>query len=203
MKYPKLTPEFYLRTDVVQISRELIGKVLVTDIGGVRCAGKIVETEAYRARDDKACHAYNGKRTPRNEVMYRLGGTAYVYICYGIHPLFNVVTNVLGVADAVLIRALEPLEGIQSMIQRRKIQKPERRIAGGPGCLTRAMGITIAHNGSILSGDTIWIEDRKIHISEGQIIAGSRVGIAPAGKEAVSRPWRFREKGNTWVSPAK
>jgi DNA-3-methyladenine glycosylase len=130
--FPKIPLEFYQGVDVVAIARELLGKVLVTNIDGAITSGMIVETEAYHGLKDKACHAYNGRRTARTEVMYQSGGLAYVYLCYGIHSLFNIVTNVKDRADAVLIRAIEPLEGLEVMMERRKQAKLQPTLTAGP-----------------------------------------------------------------------
>lgn len=197
----KLPRDFYTRADVTLISQELLGKYLFTNIGGHLTAGMIVETEAYCGRGDKACHA-NNKRTPRTEVMYGDGGHAYVYLCYGIHHLFNIVTNVEGTADAVLIRAVEPVEGMDWMLSRRNMAQPKTTLTAGPGSLSAALGITTKHYGQDLLGDTIWVEDRGIDVAQQDIIASPRVGVAYAGEDAL-RPWRYRIKGNKWTSPAK
>lgn len=195
----KLDRDFYLRDDVVQISRELLGKVLCTRLGGELTSGMITETEAYRGRNDKACHANDGRRTDRTEVMYHRGGTAYVYLCYGIHHLFNVVTNREDTADAVLVRAVRPLEGVQLMRQRRDREAVEPGLTAGPGRLTQALGITTGHYGTDLRGDTIWIEDRGLDKASGEIASGPRIGVDYAGDHA-ERPWRFWLRENPWVS---
>lgn len=196
----KIQPAFYQRPDVVQISRELLGKVLCTKFPGQPLtSGIITETEAYCGRNDKASHANNGLRTARTEIMYQPGGLAYVYLCYGIHHLFNVVTNVEGQADAVLIRAIEPLNGIDTILKRRKVQKLSPKISAGPGRLTKALDITTAHTGVNLKGDVIWIEDRNIAFPKEQIGASPRIGVDYAGEHA-KRPWRFFVKENKWVS---
>jgi len=198
----KLPLEFYTRPDVVQIAQELLGKVLVTQVEGQLTEGIIVETEAYSGRNDKACHANDGLRTARTEIMYGQGGVSYVYLCYGIHHLFNIVTNVEGLADAVLIRAVEPLTGMDLMLQRRKMAEPAYRLTAGPGSMSKALGITTTHYGLSLSGDTIWLEDRGIEIVESNIVTGIRVGVDYAGEHAKYH-WRFSIKGNKWVSKAK
>lgn len=195
----KLERDFYLRDDVVRISRELLGKVLCTRFGGELTSGVITETEAYRGRGDKACHANDGRRTERTEVMYHRGGTAYVYLCYGIHHLFNVVTNREDTADAVLVRAVRPLEGAEIMIRRRERVEMEPELTAGPGRLTQALGITTGHYGSDLLGDTIWIEDRGLDEASGKIASGPRIGVDYAGDHA-ERPWRFWLKESPWVS---
>jgi DNA-3-methyladenine glycosylase len=195
-----IIPEsFYIREDVVRIAKDLLGKVLVSEIGGVRTAGMIVETEAYAGVTDRASHAYGGRRTPRTEVMYRAGGVAYVYLCYGIHHLVNVVTNTKDVPHAVLIRGLEPLEGVNDMLRRRNRQAAGPRLTAGPGALSQAMGIRTEHTGCSLQGPEIFIEDRQIEIHLEQIIEATRVGVAYAGADAL-RPYRFYFRGNPFVS---
>lgn len=195
----KLPPSFYTRPDVVQISRELLGKYLFTYINGVRTGGKIVETEAYSGQNDRACHSHLGRRTARTEIMYHSGGLAYVYLTYGMHHLFNIVTNEEGKADAVLIRAIEPLEGIEEMKLRRGLPQLEKRLTAGPGVLSQALGISREHYGSPLNGEPIWVEDRKEALREEEIVARPRVGIAYAGEDALL-PWRFSIRNNPWVS---
>lgn len=195
----KIPLSFYQRDDVVQISRELLGKYLFTRIDGVVTGGIIVETEAYNGRTDRACHAFGGRRTKRTEVIYHSGGLAYVYLTYGIHHLFNIVTNVEGKADAVLIRAIEPVEGVDVMLDRRGIVKLEKRLTAGPGVLSQALGIDRDHYGVPLNGNTIWLEDRQVPLSEQQVEARPRVGIAYAEEDALL-PWRFSIKNNLWVS---
>ena len=193
--YEKLPQSFYEREDVVQIARDLLGMLLVTNIQDKLVAGRIVETEAYCGRGDKACHA-NNKRTPRTEVMYQRGGVAYVYLCYGIHHLMNVVTNKEGLADAVLIRGLEPVHGIAHMMERRKYTNS--KLSAGPGTLTQAMGITTSMNGADLLGDHIWISSPSEMIPF-DTITSTRIGVDYAGDDALL-PWRFYVEGNKFVS---
>lgn len=195
----KLPRSFYTRDDVVTISKELLGKVLVTNLEGFYTSGIITETEAYQGPEDKASHAFGGRRTPRTEIMYAQGGTAYVYLCYGIHHLFNVVTNKRDVPHAVLIRAIEPLEGIEEMMERRNRYKADRILTAGPGSMSRALGITTKFTGVSLLGNVIWIEDRGNGISPTEIVAGKRIGVDYAGDHAEWH-WRFTIKGNKWVS---
>ena len=197
----KLSKDFYTREDVTVVARELLGKVLCTKIDGVLTSGVIVETEAYSQRE-RACHAFGGKRTARTEIFYNDGGLSYVYLCYGIHYLFNVITNTADVADAVLIRALEPLDGIDTVLERRGMHKMEHRIAAGPGSVSRAMGIDKSHNGLDMTHREIWIEDRGISYKKTQIIASPRVGVDYAGEDA-KLPWRYRLKDSPWTSRAK
>ena len=184
----RLPRSFYQRDDVVAIARELLGKVLITRFDGRTTAGIICETEAYAGPHDRASHAYAGKRTPRNEVMYAKGGTAYVYLCYGLHHLFNVVTNSNGTPHAVLIRAIHPTVGIELMLERRGADA--RLSTGGPGTLTQALGIRTSHNGTDLLSDTIYIEDRSIIVPRKAIITGPRIGVQYAGEDALL-PYRF------------
>ncbi len=179
------------------IARELLGKCLFTRKQGKTTGGIIVETEAYSSKE-KGCHAYRNRMTKRNEVMFREGGHAYVYLCYGIHNLFNVVTNVEGDADAVLIRALEPVEGIPLMMKRVSAQS-EVRITSGPGKLTKALAIDRKLNGELLWSKQLWVEDSGNRIHPPDILASPRIGIDYAGKDALL-PWRFTVKGNTWLS---
>ena len=194
MKGRKLKSEFYLRPDVLQITEELMGKFLVTNFDGVKTSGMIVEAEAYNGPIDKASHAYNNRRTKRNEVMYAEGGVAYVYLCYGIHHLFNVVTNNKGITHAILIRAIIPTDGIDTILYRRK-QKLNKKTADGPGTLSTALGIKTEHSGLPLTGNKIWIEDRGIKFSKKDVITSPRIGVDYAGEDA-KLPYRFRLKEN-------
>jgi DNA-3-methyladenine glycosylase len=194
----KLNEDFYQRDDVVKIARELLGKVLFTRIAGVTTAGIIVETEAYSWRE-RGCHAYGARKTPRNAVMFQKGGFAYVYLCYGIHHLFNVVTNREDTPEAVLVRALEPLKGMDEMKLRRSVLKNELHLTSGPGKLTKALGIGRSFNGKYLLDNEIWIEDSGMKVARKKIVASERVGIDYAGDDA-RLPWRFSIDGNSWVS---
>ena len=198
----KLNEDFYQRDDVVTISRELLGKYLYSKINGVITAGMIVETEAYSGKNDRACHAHANRRTKRTEIMYAPGGVAYVYLCYGIHYLFNIITNVKDKADAVLIRAIEPKAGIEKMLVRRKMSSALPKLTAGPGVVSQALGIQQIHYGEPLTGNTLWLEDKNIHLKKNEIESGPRVGIAYAEEDALL-PWRFSIKGNPWVSKAK
>ncbi|WP_245705977.1 DNA-3-methyladenine glycosylase [Catalinimonas alkaloidigena] len=197
--FQKLPLAFYRRDDVVQIARELLGKYLVSLIDGQYTAGMITETEAYRGASDRACHAFGPRRTPRTELMFGPGGTAYVYLCYGLHHLFNVVTNERDQADAVLIRALEPAEGVEVMQQRRKQKKVTPKLTAGPGNVSSALGIRKQHYGNDLTGTELWIEDRGIVIPEADLVDTPRIGVDYAGDDA-RLPWRFTIRGNRWVS---
>lgn len=189
---------WYLNDNVEEVAQQLLGKILCTKFDGVITRGKIVETEAYSGDNDKACHANNQKMTKRNQIMFGKGGHAYVYLCYGIHHLFNVVTNKEGNADAVLIRAVEPLEGVEMMMGRRKMNKIEKRLTAGPGTLSQALGIQISHYGIALNSNVIWIE-RGVKVSENNIVSTTRIGVDYAEEDAL-KPWRFYIKENRWVS---
>lgn len=182
--------KFYQRDDVLEISQDLLGKVLMTHIDGILTGGIITETKAYRGPEDRASHAYGGRRTKRNEVMYHGGGRAYVYRIYGIHAMFNIVTNNIGIPHAILIRAIKPLVGIEHMLKRREKTKVTVSLTGGPGTLTQALGIDTKHNGLPLTGPVIWLEDHNIKIDNEKILKGPRVGIDYAGDDA-HLPWRF------------
>ncbi len=198
-KLKKLNLDFYLGKDVVDIAKALLGKVLVTNIGGLQASARIVETEAYVAITDKASHSYNGRRTSRNEHMYAKGGISYVYICYGIHHLFNVVTNETNTPDAVLIRGAEPLAGIETMLARTGKTKPDYTLTKGPGNMSKALGISKIYSGVNLRGNEIFLADDGFVLLESAIGASKRIGIDGAGKDALL-PYRFYIKGNKYVS---
>lgn len=193
-----LSSSFYTNPDVVQVARDLIGCTLFTNINSKITGGIIVETEAYNGRTDKACHAYPNKKTPRTEIMYSNGGVAYVYFVYGMHYLFNVVTNHSGFADAVLIRAIEPLVGVNEMQNRRNITLTSKLLTGGPARLSQAMGIDKSLNGASLNENNVWIEEREKSFSP-DIGISKRIGIGYAGEDA-DLPWRFSIIGNKFVS---
>lgn len=196
----KLPPGFYNRKDVVNIAKELLGKVVVTNISGKVTSGRIVETEAYVAHIDRASHAFAGKRTARNEHMYSIGGTAYVYICYGIHQMLNVVTNKKDIPDAILIRAIEPIKGIDVMLKRAGKTVPDHTLTKGPGNVGRVLGISKVHSGTNLLGDEIYIyEDEASNIPENVIGISKRIGIESAAADALL-PYRFYVRGNKFVS---
>jgi DNA-3-methyladenine glycosylase len=190
MKRKKLPESFYRDKDVVKLAKQLLGKVLCTFIDKQYTSGIITETEAYEGIIDKASHAYNNRRTARTEVMFGKGGNSYVYLCYGIHHLFNVVTNEEDHPHAVLVRAIEPLEGLDIILKRRKKPKLTKDLTVGPGKVSEALGIHTKHTGLPLTGDAIWIEDHGIVVKENEIIAGPRVGVDYAGDHALW-PYRF------------
>ena len=198
----KIHKEFYLDENVERIAQNLLGKFLVTKFNGQLTSGKIVETEAYAGVTDKASHAYGGRRTKRTEIMYWPAGTVYVYFIYGIYSLFNIVTNKKDIPHAILIRAIEPVDGIETMLRRRKIDRPKYNLSSGPGLLTQALAISTKHTGQSILDGPIWIEDRGINLTANEIIARPRVGVAYAEEDALLLR-RFSIKDNPWASKAK
>lgn len=196
---PKLPFSFYQNDDVNALALQLLGKRLFTRINGAVTGGIIVETEAYKGVEDKASHAYGGRFTDRTKVMYENGGLSYVYLCYGIHHLFNVVTGPEATPHAVLIRGLEPLTGLELMMERRGMSVLKPNITAGPGALAKALGIDRLLNAKDLTGEEIWIEDALPEWSISEAVAGPRVGVDYAGDHALL-PWRYYVKGNKYVS---
>ena len=194
----KLTDTFYQRPNVIKVARELLGKVLFTNVNGIITGGIIVETEAYSWKE-RGCHAYNSMKTKRNAVMFEKGGYAYVYLCYGMHHLFNIVTNHEAVPEAVLIRALEPLHGVEEMFLRRGKLLNNFHLTSGPGKLTKALGIDRKLNGKYLTDDEVWVEDGGYRFTNRDIEASPRIGIDYAGEDALL-PWRFTIRGSKWLS---
>lgn len=196
----RLKANFYRREDTVQIAKELLGKLLVTNFNGIRTSGRITETEAYKAPEDKACHAYLNKNTKRTKTMFLAGGVAYIYLCYGIHHLFNVVTGPEGSAHAVLIRAVEPVEGLTIIQKRRGGMAVKPQLTAGPGVMSKALALHKHYDALSLHEDNslFWIENAK-SLAPNQIIASPRIGIDYA-EECVDWPWRFHINGNRWVS---
>ncbi len=194
----KLPREFYTRPNVLRIARELLGKLLVVPArDGTRVSGIIVETEAYRGPQDRASHAYGGRRTNRTETMYAIGGTAYVYFVYGMYNQFNVVTNVEDVPHAALIRAVEPLEGLE-LARKRRHDQPDHNLTNGPGKLCIALGIDRRLDRADLTGNRVWIEEGE-PVARSKVASGPRVGIDYA-EGWVDKPWRFCVKDNPFVS---
>jgi len=198
----KLEAGFYNRSDVVQIARELIGKIIVTRFNGMLTTGRIVETEAYAGVIDKASHAYGGRRTKRTEVMFGAGGNAYVYLCYGIHHLFNVVTNRENIPHAILVRAVEPLEGVDIMLQRTGKKRIDYTLTKGPGNVSKALGILTDHTGHSLLSDELFITYDGYTPPDNLIAASPRIGVDYAGEDA-QLPYRFTLHGNPYVSGKK
>jgi len=193
---------FYGRTDVVKIARELLGKILVTNFDGQFTAGRIVETEAYNGAVDKASHAFGGRRTARTEVMFGQPGTAYVYLCYGIHHLFNVVTNNEGIPHAVLVRAIEPLHGIDIMLERTRKQILDNTLTRGPGNVSKALGIFTTHTGLDLLESELRIVEDQFKVKKSAVGITTRIGVDYAGPDALL-PYRFIVKDNPYVSGKK
>lgn len=195
----KIERAYYSNPDVLFLAKDLLGKVLVTRINGALTSGIITETEAYAGVTDKASHAYGSRRTGRTGVMYEQGGISYVYLCYGIHYLFNVVTSVKDEPHAVLIRAVEPLAGKAIIEKRRNRSIDKASVSSGPGSVSKALGIDLSLNSKDLTGDEIWIEDHGLRYNDNEIAATARVGVDYAGEHALL-PWRFFVKHNKYVS---
>lgn len=198
----KLDRSFYNRKNVLQIARDLLGKILVTQLNGIRSSGRIVETEAYAGIGDRASHAFNGRRTNRSEHLYGDPGTVYIYICYGMHHLFNVITNKKDIPHGVLIRALEPMEGVEEMLNRSGKLTADCTLTKGPGNLSRAMGMNKNHSGGNVFSEEIFIADDGLRYKKNEIITTKRIGVDGAGKDA-NLLYRFIVKGNPYVSAKK
>ncbi|RYY89875.1 MAG: DNA-3-methyladenine glycosylase [Chitinophagaceae bacterium] len=189
---------WYQRPDPVSLARDLIGMVLVTEFDGLRTSGRIVETEAYHGAEDRASHAFKG-RTARTEVMFGAGGRAYVYLCYGIHQMFNIVTNVEGIPHALLVRALEPLEGVETMLARTGKKVADASLTRGPGNVGKALGFHTRQCGLLLTGPDIYLGDDGFRFPGDQVLASPRIGVDYAGPDAAL-PYRFYVKGHPNVS---
>lgn len=195
----KLPLSFYRRDDVVQVAKDLLGKILVTKWQDVETSGRIVEVEAYAGEIDRASHASGGRRTARTEVMYDHGGVSYVYLCYGIHHLFNVVTNDKDIPHAILIRAVDPINGIEEMLMRTGKKKLDSTLTRGPGNVSKALGIHTSHTGTSLQSRHIYIADDGLIYDQKQIGGSPRIGVDYAGEHA-QWIYRFYVKGNPYVS---
>jgi len=195
----KLDRSFYNRPNVLQVAEELLGKILVTNFDKKLTAARIVETEAYNGAVDKASHAYGNRRTARTEVMFGEAGTAYVYLCYGIHHLFNVVTNAKNVPHAVLVRAMEPVYGFDTMLERTRKLHIDNTLTKGPGNVSKALGILTSHTGLSLLGKKIFIVDDGFDAHKNAIATSVRIGVDYAAEDALL-PYRFYIKGNAFVS---
>jgi len=195
----KLHQSFYEGGDVVAISKQLLGKYLFTCIDGINTGGYIVETEAYNGIIDRASHAFGNRQTPRTLTMFERGGVAYVYLCYGIHEMFNVVTSIEGEPHAVLIRAIHPTDGFDIIEARRNMPASKYAVTSGPGSVAKALGISRNINAISLQSNTLWIEDRGLTFTDDQIAAVPRVGVAYALEDALL-PYRFFIKGDPYVS---
>ncbi len=197
MSSKKLAPAYFQSTDVVHLAKDLIGCKLSTFTNQKLTSGIITETEAYAGQGDKACHAHLGRFTKRTSVMYEPGGIAYIYLCYGIHHLFNIVTNTKGHADAVLIRSVEPVDGIDIILERRQKNTLDKSLTSGPGNLTKAFGLTKDHNTQSVCSDIIWLEPKTTEIKN--IVETTRIGIDYAEEDALL-PWRFYHADAKFVS---
>ncbi|MGI8469801.1 MAG: DNA-3-methyladenine glycosylase [Pyrinomonadaceae bacterium] len=194
----KISRKFYLRDDTLEIARDLLGKLLVVPAEtGERISGMIVEAEAYLGVIDKAAHSYGNRRTKRTETMFAVGGTVYIFFIYGMYYQFNVVAGKIGSPHAILIRAVQPVEGIETMRERRG-QMKDANLTSGPGKLCIAFGIDKTFNNLDLLGDKIWLEDFK-NFSDTEISFGKRIGVDYA-EEYAEKPWRFWVKDNPFVS---
>jgi DNA-3-methyladenine glycosylase len=195
----KLDNRFFSRQDVVRIARDLLGKILVTCFEKKVTAGRIVETEAYSGIEDRASHAFGGRRTNRTEIMYHSAGTSYIYLCYGIHHLFNIVTNKEEIPHAILIRALEPLAGIETMLSRTGKKSLDFSLTRGPGNLSKAMGLSVTHTGKTLFEEEIYVADDGFKPTGKDIVTTTRIGVDYAGPDSLL-PYRFYLAGNSFVS---
>ncbi len=198
-KQQQLPTSFYQRKNVCAVAKDLVGKLLITCFDDQLTAGRIVETEAYNGVVDKASHAYGGRYTNRTEVMYRAGGLAYIYLCYGIHHLFNVVTNVEGVPHAVLVRGIEPVLGIEIMLERVRKTKMDHTVGRGPGNVSKALGLRVIHSRIDLCGDSIFMVDDGYRVKTNSIIATPRIGVDYAAEDALL-PYRFIVKNHPHIT---
>ncbi|MCU0322407.1 MAG: DNA-3-methyladenine glycosylase [Chitinophagaceae bacterium] len=198
----KITPSFYTQKNVLVVAKSLLGKLLVTQFNHQLTISRIVETEAYKGITDKASHAFNNRRTARTEIMFGNGGFSYVYLCYGVHYLFNVVTHTINHPHAVLIRATEPILGIETMLGRTGKLTLDYSLTKGPGNVAKAMGINKLHSGINLQSNELFIADDGYKISTNNILATKRIGVDYAGEDALL-PYRFIVKDNLYVSGKK
>ena len=195
----KLALSFYQGKNILQIAKELLGKILVTRWDGLETSGRIVELEAYRGVNDRASHAYGGRRTARNEIMYAAGGVAYIYLCYGLHHLVNVVTHEAGTPHAILIRGIEPVEGMAVMQQRTGKKKADPSITRGPGKLSLALGPHTGFNGWSLQSEEFFIANDGYRYPRSLLASSARIGVDYAGEDALL-PYRFYIRGHAYVS---
>ena len=198
-----LPPAFYQRPDVLLVARELLGRYVFTRFGGELTGGRIVETEAYCHHGDESLALHLRRKAGQAQGLYRPGGHAYLYAVYGRHTLFNLTTHDAAHPDAVLVRAIEPTQGLAVMLRRRGLPALARNLTAGPGLLTQALGLSPALSGLTLQGPELWMEDRGAAVPEAQVRRSPRVGLAYAGPAAAALPWRFRLLGSPWTSPAR
>jgi len=203
MTHPKLPAAFFQKPDVLQIANELLGKHLYSNIAGIVTAGRVVETEAYRHEGDHSMTLHLQRKGRLAQGLHVPGGHAYIYTVYNRHALFNIATHDADHPDTVLIRAVEPILGIEEMLRRRGLPAATRALTAGPGVMTQALGITPALTGLPVTGDVLWFEDHGKTVSLADIVASPRIGLAYAGPEAAGLPWRFRIRNSPWTSPAK
>lgn len=203
MAHSKLPAAFFQRPDVLQIARELLGKHLYTNIGGVLTAGRVVETEAYRHAGDDSLTLHLQRKRHQARGLHVPGGHAYIYTVYNRYALFNIATHDAHHPDAVLIRAVEPTVGIAEMLRRRGLPAPKRALTAGPGVLSQALGIAPALTGLPVTGEVFWFEDHGEAVAQANVLASARVGLEYAGPAAAELPWRFRLRDSSWTSPAK
>lgn len=195
----KLPLSFYQRNNVLEIAKDLLGKLLVTKFDSTTTMTRIVEVEAYAGINDKASHAYDGRRTRRNEIMYSNGGFAYVYLCYGIHHLFNVVTNIENTPHAILIRGAEPVKGINKMLERTGKKRADNTLTKGPGNVSKALGIYTMHSGTSLLSKELFLADDGFVYDKSEVKSSARIGVDYAADDALL-PYRFYISGNPFVS---
>lgn len=194
-----IIPEsFYLREDTLTIAKELLGKFVFTQVDGIIAGGMIVETEAYLGVTDASCHSFNNRKSAKNATMYEQGGVAYMYICYGIHDMLNLVTGPAGESHVVLIRAIEPTIGIEHMMERRG-NVPLKRLTNGPGSLAKALGLNKSFDRESLTSKRLWLEDKGVIIEPSNIKETPRIGIN-CPEPFLSAPWRYLVSGNAFVS---
>ena len=201
MSSAKLPREFYLQ-DTITVARALLGCVLWRRIGRELLGARLVEVEAYLGANDLASHARRGLRSARNESMYLVGGHAYVYFTYGMHWCMNVVTQEADIAEAVLLRAAEPVRGIESMRKRRPKAKRDVDLMNGPGKLCAALAIDRALDGEPLDGNRLFLTARDVEVDESEIAVSPRIGVDYSG-DAAHWPLRFFLRDNAYVSGAR
>ena len=199
MRNKKIPVSYYKNSDTLELSKDILGKKLVTKVDNQITSGIIVESEAYLGVNDKASHAFDNKLTSRTSTMFEEGGISYIYLCYGMHSVFNIVTYNKGIPEAILIRAIKPIDGISMMCKRRNMKEKSYNLTNGPGKLSQALGITKKLNRQSLRGDDIWLEDIKISFKNNNILSSPRIGVDYAGTDA-KLPYRFYIKNNKWVS---
>lgn len=187
-------PVSFFTQPTEQVARELLGAVVVSQVGGVRTAGRIVETEAYLGHSDPASHGFASRRHARNASLYGPAGTWYVYLSYGVHWCCNLVCEGKGLGGAVLLRALEPLEGLDAMMERRRTTK-RALLCSGPGRLAQALGITLALDGTAMRSSAVTVR-RGESVAAGDVVASTRIGIT----KAADWPLRFTVRGSPWLS---